>query len=308
MMDALGDIVSRAKVTGRLDFQGRLFEECGVAFCEADGRTRYHIIVDGACWATIDGAPAPLRVTAVSLLIVPRGARHAIAGSIDAPAEELADFRERMKNVTETYEASTQAGGAIVTPAAALVSGVLDMDRDFGDVLVNELPACIHLPLADRGELGWLADAVRFIAHEVADGAPGAAAIADRLGEIIFMETIKSYAETASTGVIASLRDPKIGAALNAFHAAPADDWTVVKLAREAGLSRTLFAERASALLGMTPMLYVRDWRLMLARRFLKETARDIDAIAREVGYGSPGAFIKAYKDYYGVEPRCDRG
>ena len=45
----------------------------------------------------------------------------------------------------------------------------------------------------------------------------------------------------------------------------------------------------------------------MLARRLLKETARDIEAIARGVGYSSVGAFAKAYRDYYGVEPRRER-
>ena len=38
MIDALGDIVNRAKVMGRLDFQATLTEECGVAFFEQKRR------------------------------------------------------------------------------------------------------------------------------------------------------------------------------------------------------------------------------------------------------------------------------
>ncbi len=312
MIDALGDIVRRAKVMGRLDFQATLFEECGVAFCEQDGGTRYHIVVGGDCWAMIDGAPTPLNLTSVSLLIVPRGARHAIAGSIDAPIEDKSAFDAHRKNLRGCANKVAECGNNMSAPTSAarstiIVSGVFEMDRDFGDLLVKELPDYLHLSLSERDDLGWLADAVRFVCHEVSEGAPGGAAIADRLSQMIFIETIKSFAESASTGVIASLRDPNIGAAFTAFHRAPANDWTVAKLAKAAGLSRTLFAARANALLGMTPMMYVRDWRLMLARRLLRETARDIEAIAREVGYGSASTFVKAYRDYYGVEPRRER-
>ena len=304
MIDALGDIVSRAKILGRLDFQAALSEECGVAFCDEHGRTRYHILIDGNCWAMIDGAPAPVNLNAVSLLIVPRGKRHTIAGSVDAPIDEPGDF-----GVHRPTAPGSGTGGALNNapgskPVAAVVSGVFEMDRDIGNVLVDELPAYLHMSLSDNEDLNWLADAVRFVARDVAEGAPGAAAVADRLGKIIFMETIKAFAETAASGVIASLRDPKVGAALSAFHRAPAESWTVSSLAKAAGVSRTLFAERANALLGMTPMQYVRDWRLMLARRMLAESARSIEEVAREVGYSSASAFTKAYRSYYGVDPR----
>lgn len=312
MIDALGDIVSRAKIKGRIDFQATLSDDCGVAFCENDGSTRYHIVAGGDCWAMIDGAPTPINVSAVSLLIVPRGIRHSIASAVDAPIEEAELFNARQQGLGGAAAHKIRSDGDLIcltaeTPPTTIASGIFEMDRDFGDVLVNEMPEYLQLSLSGRDDLSWLADALRFVAREVAEDAPGAAAIADRLGEVIFMEMVKSFAETASTGVIASIRDPNIGAALNAFHREPATEWTVAKLARAAGLSRTLFAERASALLGMTPMAYVRDWRLMLTRRLLKETARDIGEIAHEVGYSSAGALSKAYLDYYGVEPWRER-
>jgi len=302
MTDALGDIIRRARIMGHLDIETNLTEDCGIVFQDEKARVRYHIIIDGEGWAAIDGAPTPIKLPAISLLIVPRGTRHTITGAVDTPAEDLVTFqRIQADNRRDQFEPGP------AKTVASLVSGILEMDHDFGDVLIGELPSFIHLSLSERDELAWLADAVRFIAHDVPQSTSGGAAIADRLGEIIFIETIKEFAKTASSGIIASLRDPHIGAALNAFHRSPADDWTVTRLAQEAGLSRTVFAKRANILLGMTPMLYVRDWRLMLARRLLTTTDRLIETIAREVGYHSIGAFAKAYRDYYGVEPRHER-
>lgn len=306
MTDALSDIVSRARIMGRIDFQATLTTECGVRFPATGDKARYHMITGGECWAMIDDTPTPLQLNGVGLLIIPRGAAHSIAGSIDAPVQDIALNGAQLETTIEN--AARRPANRTGPDMAFLVSGVFEMDPEFGDILVNELPDYLHLPLGEREDLGWLRDAVRFVAHEVAEDAPGAGAIAHRMGEIIFMETIKSFAETAAAGVIACLRDPNIGAALTAFHQAPGTGWTVAKLAKEAGLSRSVFAERASRLLGMTPMQYLKDWRLMLARRLLLETERRIEEIAAEVGYASTDAFVKAYRNYYGAEPRGDAG
>lgn len=305
MMDALSDIVSRARIMGRIDFQAALTADRGVCFSKTRGEARYHMIADGECWATIDGEPTPIQLKAVSLLIIPRGTAHSISGLIDTPAQAFVPFETLQKKGLRKKQRSDLKD--VENSDAFLVSGIFEMDLDFGELLLDELPDCIHLPLGNMEDMRWLRDAVKFIAYEVAEGAPGTAAIADRLGEVIFMETIKTVAKTAATGVLASLRDPNIGAALTAFHNAPANKWTVATLAKEAGVSRTVFAERANALLGMTPMQYVRDWRLMLAHRLLKETDCDAEQIAGDLGYTSISNFVKAYRDFYGIDPLCER-
>jgi transcriptional regulator GlxA family with amidase domain len=61
------------------------------------------------------------------------------------------------------------------------------------------------------------------------------------------------------------LRDPHVGKALRLIHARPAEGWTLDRLAREAGLSRTVFAERFSDYEGVSPVHYLTGWRLQLA-------------------------------------------
>ena len=75
--------------------------------------------------------------------------------------------------------------------------------------------------------------------------------------------------------------------ALSAFHKAPSAQWTVESLAREAGLSRTGFAQRFAQKLGFTPMQYVTSWRVKLAREALADGHMSTLAVAELAGYGS---------------------
>ena len=75
-------------------------------------------------------------------------------------------------------------------------------------------------------------------------------------------------------GGVAGFADPHLARALAAFHRRPAAEWSVAALAREAGLSRTGFAERFTAMLGVTPMAYITAWRMQIAREALTAAAK----------------------------------
>src|SRR5262249_61903488 len=95
-----------------------------------------------------------------------------------------------------------------------------------------------------------------------------------RLSELMFVETIRQFLETlpaAETSWLAGLRDPIIGRALAALHGAPRDAWSVEELARLVGLSRSVFAERFTAMVGQPPMQYLAMWRMQLAARLLAD-------------------------------------
>ena len=71
----------------------------------------------------------------------------------------------------------------------------------------------------------------------------------------------RSRAFARQRGFLAAVEDPALGQALVRIHREVARDWTVEELAREAGLSRSTFAERFSSLVGESPMRYLARWR-----------------------------------------------
>jgi AraC-like DNA-binding protein len=72
-------------------------------------------------------------------------------------------------------------------------------------------------------------------------------------------------------------------------------------------LSRSAFAERFTALIGVPPMKYLATWRMQVAAQRLRETQRPITRIAMDVGYESEAAFTRAFKREHGASPAAWR-
>ncbi|MGK8488399.1 helix-turn-helix transcriptional regulator [Nocardia asiatica] len=91
------------------------------------------------------------------------------------------------------------------------------------------------------------------------------------------------------------------------MHAHSAAPWTVEQLAARNGLSRSVFAQRFTALVGEPPMAYLTWWRMTSAGRVLRESDAPLRSVAAQVGYTSEFAFAKAFKRAYGVAPGAYR-
>jgi transcriptional regulator GlxA family with amidase domain len=132
----------------------------------------------------------------------------------------------------------------------------------------------------------------------------------ERLTEILFIELLRHHVATAPAGAsgwLAAMSDPALARGLAAIHADPGRDWSLGALAAAAGLSRSAMAERFEAVLGTSPMRYVRAWRLCLAGVALSTTRQPIAAIAHEAGYGAEAAFNRAFARANGVPPAAWR-
>jgi AraC-like DNA-binding protein len=91
------------------------------------------------------------------------------------------------------------------------------------------------------------------------------------------------------------------------LHARPSEKWTAVTLAQEVGLSRSVFAERFSSLIGQPPMQYLALWRMHMAAQRLREGHGSVAQVGFEVGYDSEAAFSRAFKRQFGESPAAWR-
>ena len=79
--------------------------------------------------------------------------------------------------------------------------------------------------------------------------------------------------------------------------------WSVEELAREAGLSRSVFSERFGQKVGVPPMQYLIEWRMALAKAMLRRDAPPLEAVAAAIGYQSASAFSTAFRREVGSPP-----
>ena len=95
---------------------------------------------------------------------------------------------------------------------------------------------------------------------------------------------------------LVAMVDSRLAAALRAMTSDPARAWRLDTLAREAALSRTLFATRFKLVLGITPIEYLTQLRVQLAATLRAESPqRTLHDIAQAVGYADESSLRRAY-------------
>ena len=80
-------------------------------------------------------------------------------------------------------------------------------------------------------------------------------------------------------------------------------DRPLEELAQASGLSRSALGEHFAKCLGMSPIRYLRDWRLYLASVQLRLADKPVVTVAYEAGYGTEAAFNRAFVRRLGNPP-----
>jgi AraC-like DNA-binding protein len=157
---------------------------------------------------------------------------------------------------------------------------------------------------------GWLQATIRQLELEVEHRQAGSSSMLERLTETMFIQVLRQHVDAAANehkGWLVAAADPQLGRCLSAIHKTPQREWTIDLLATTAGASRSVLAERFQQHLGISPIRYVRDWRLHLASLALVETDASVAAIAFDAGYSSEAAFNRAFSRAYGQPPSAWR-
>ena len=187
-----------------------------------------------------------------------------------------------------------------------MVCGFLESSEFLLSPVFRTLPPLLVNRTDDDKVSALLTTTVREILALADAAAPGTDLMLGRLMELLFVEVLRRYAARLpdnSKGWLAALGDPVVGRALQLVHGDPARRWTVDDLAREAGSSRTVLAERFNAVLGQAPIEYVTGWRMQIAADRIRSGDASLSAIAAGIGYESEAAFNRAFKRVTGVTP-----
>lgn len=134
----------------------------------------------------------------------------------------------------------------------------------------------------------------------------GFAGILARLADVVAALIVRGWVEAGcgkATGWVQVLRDPRLSRAIYAMHQQPGVNWSVAELAKEAGTSRSVFAERFLAATGTTPAKYLSELRMRLAIQYIRHEHQPIETVALRLGYGSLAAFSRAFKRIVGHAP-----
>ncbi|NNE84401.1 MAG: AraC family transcriptional regulator [Alphaproteobacteria bacterium] len=301
-MDILSDVLGLLKLQGTLYFRTEFSPPWGIEVPAFENVARFHLVHRGRCWLSVAGVDAPVLLEQGDLVIVTHGAQHRLSDPADALARSVDEV------VTQsgfTGEGALVYGEPGQGHDTQLVCGHFAFDKDAGHPLLDALPPFIHV--RNTGDVShlWLEGTLKLIGSEAGGDSLGNEFVTLRLSEIIFAQAIRAYlaADGQTRQVFRGLADAHISRSLHSLHQEPEAAWTLEKMARRAGLSRTAFASRFHECMGMTPMQYLTGWRMQVGRQLLTESDLSILDVAERSGYRSEAAFGRVFRRHFEASP-----
>jgi AraC-like DNA-binding protein len=263
----------------------------------------FHLITEGECYVEIDGQE-PLKLIAGDAVLFPQGDAHLMSSKPGLQPSK----GSRLNEVLARRPRLLTFGGKGAT--TRLLCGYLACEARLARMLLAGLPPIVRVNVRGSNAGAWLESSVRYALAEARSPRAGGAGVLAKLAEVLFIETLRLYMHEQlddRTGWLAGVNDRIVGSALAALHKHPAQAWTLEDLARTAGTSRSVLAERFQQLVGTSPMQYLTQWRMMLAANLLRHSNTPLAHIAEGVGYQTDTAFIRAFRREFGAPPAAWR-
>ncbi|QRM44568.1 AraC family transcriptional regulator [Rhizobium sp. BG4] len=254
----------------------------------------FAIVLEGCCFLQFEDSE-PVRLSAGDFILIP-----------STPAFALFSDPRAERIPREPTDQPVRHGEAEGEPDFRMLGGGFRIEPVNAALLLALLPGIIHIR-ANEGEADRLKRIVALIIEESVEDRPGREPVVERLLEVMLVEALRwggMNGETMPSGMLRSMRDPSLARALRAMHADVRERWTVEGLAKLAGMSRSAFAARFAEALGATPIDYLAQWRMALARDALSRGDISLDRLAGDIGYDSASAFSTAFRRHNGCSPR----
>jgi AraC-like DNA-binding protein len=190
-------------------------------------------------------------------------------------------------------------------PTSIVRGGKFVFDSADEQLLTSLLPPLIHIA-SNSTSARRVQTLLAMNAEEAATPKAGGQFVMARLMEVLLIDLLRDqslHPGLEQKGLLAGLSNPVTAVALRAMHKNVAHDWTVAQLAHRAGVSRSKFAAHFQQSLGTSPIQYLLDWRMAIAKDELRQHTRSLSEIAFAIGFQSVSAFSTAFTRRVGIQP-----
>lgn len=310
-MDALSEALRSVRMTGAIFLDAEFTAPWSFGSPRAElsasvlapGTERlivYHLVTEGRAWVKMPGQP-DLAVGEGEIVILPHGEAHEFGNG--TPRKVFDGAMALRKHVTGELSCLRWGEGGAATK---FVCGFMGCERQADKLFLAGLPTMLTVDIRGDATGAWLENSIRHLVSEREPDLPGRNILLTKMAEALFIETMRRYIRQLpqdASGWLAGARDPISGAALALMHRRPVEAWTIDRLAKEVGTSRSVLSERFARHLGESPIHYLTRWRMQMAARLLESTRDSVLQVGLAVGYESEAAFGRAFKREFGMPP-----
>jgi AraC-like DNA-binding protein len=271
---------------------------------DSDRVILFHVVASGTCWVNI-GDGEKHWANAGDVIVLPYGDQHRMGGVQDAQYVGMGTILQ-MPPWRQMPVIRHGADG----DRTDVVCGYLHSQDPLFDPGLRVFPPVFVVRPPEGPAREWVRANVAYALERSAPHSDEPSIVMSRLPELLLVEILRLHLATAPAadeGWLAALSDSVLRPALALLHTQPDRHWTVADLAREAAVSRSVLDARFRDVLHRSPIRYLAEWRMHLAKDLLATTDLSVGAIARRVGYDAEEAFSRAFKRGHGLSPTAWR-
>ncbi len=292
MDDFFSEVLDSLQLETALYFKESFSAPWGVQI-EAGAFSQFHIVTRGQCQIAVKAQEQVIDLGPGDMVLFPKSVTHRIGSGDhqqDLPGVEVLRYIRAKKNPF--------AGSSIDT---TVICGHYSFDRDIIHPFVDQLPGLILLRRENYTFRDTLDVILQMIIREMDQKNPGSERVVLRLAEVLLIKIINHhYTHSASPNFVS---DPVVRKALQFMHHDFSKEWKINGLAKAIGTSRTLLFSRFKSAIGLSPMQYLSNWRMIQAKRLLKKSNLSISEITDLVGYQSESSFGRAFRSHHKISP-----
>lgn len=258
----------------------------------------FHLVVTGRCWVSPEDGER-YWATGGEVIVFPYGDTYLMGGV--EPAKPVPITSVLAPPPWNELPVIRHGEGGNSTN---VVCGFLYSEDPLFDPTLRAFPPVFVVRPPEGPARGWVDASIAY----ALDASPARASgvPSTKLPELVLVEMLRLHLATTPAsdhGWLAALHDPVLAPAMAAIHRAPERRWSLAEIAAEATVSRSLLDARFREVLGRSPIRYLTEWRLHMARELLSTTDATVASIAHRVGYESQEAFSRAFKRANGSSP-----
>ena len=258
-----------------------------------------NVVRSGECWLSSLGAEVPIRLRAGDCFLLTGGRHFTLASNLS--------LKKRFR--AELLFKYAQGGMTICNGGGDfLVFGtIFTFESHLFSVFFGRLPPVIHVD-GSADQAAVLRSNLERFCNEMRGKELGRSLILTHLAPIMLLQILRLYLlSPQNDDWLTALSDPRLSEVFTAVQTQYKRAWTLEQLATLARMSRSRFALLFKQKVGISPLVYLMNWRMHMACDMLAQSDLSLAAVAEAVGYGSESAFSSAFIRTFAQRPGAYR-
>ncbi|CAH9049802.1 HTH-type transcriptional activator RhaR [Pseudoalteromonas sp. CIP111854] len=258
----------------------------------------FSFIKKGQCVVELSSGEA-VQLSAGQLLLLPYGSAHKIMSESAVACQSIEQLflgkpRADIENMViggQGESCSVMCGSFTFLPLqyrpCTQLGGALP------EILVIEVPVSSKLEVI-----------VSCLYEENKCSTPGGHLARTRWLELLLIEVLRGLdAKVFDLGWLTALQDRFLASVMLAIQSNLNKDWSVEELAKVAALSKSSLTNRFKRTTGLPPLIFLRQWRCLVAANLLISSNDPLKLIAASCGFQSDDVLIRNFRQFHHMTP-----